>query len=628
LTDFKAVITVRRIIRFFKEMAKITMKYNSLKKKQVAIKHSATWRAVTLTFRFCFLHSTVRNLIFLSAFSFLSVLVFGKSPIKTTEARRLKDVNFRSHINHKYYARRTYIAVSSDSKTLYSGSRDGIKVWDVSNPKNSILLKTINISPKGEPADMVYSLKLSTDNQTLYAASESGIKVLDVSDVQNPIWINSLYAGQPIHIETLFLSNDNKTLFSAEWRPLGNHASVNVLDVSNPKNIPLLKSISPNTTQHAQYTGTNAIALSSNNQTLFSGANGSSIQIFDISNIQKPIVLVTIHPSNIQGAHEYGVASLALSENNNILFSGDNNGAIKIWNVANAKNPILLKSIDKSTTQDLHTRTIMSLTLSPDNKTLFSGSEDHSIKVWDVSDVQDPILITSLDKMTTPNAHATKITSLALSPDNKTLFSAEESGIVNVWDLNYECFTRDIKKNLSRNLESISSCIYLYRAHFLDYLNDSLKKSSVNSNPFLISLHELLIANITSIFIQDIDSQRIQNEILPTFHNELIAWNASMKITTLDDLFEYPSTRSLALDALFAAARGTQGFLSETQDKANVENLIRVVGTAKTKIFDADSKAELAAAFKQASATLETLNLNHRTRSFVQVINVLAENLK
>ncbi|MCU0516728.1 MAG: hypothetical protein MUC60_07630 [Oscillatoria sp. Prado101] len=55
------------------------------------------------------------------------------------------------------------------------------------------------------------------------------------------------------------------------------------------------------------------------------------------------------------------------------LVSGSNDKTIKIWN------------LDTGTLQNTltgHTDTVYSVAISPDGKTLVSGSNDHTIKIW------------------------------------------------------------------------------------------------------------------------------------------------------------------------------------------------------------------------------------------------------
>ena len=69
---------------------------------------------------------------------------------------------------------------------------------------------------------------------------------------------------------------------------------------------------------------------------------------------------------------------------------------------------------------------IKGLAFSSDGRRLFSGSNDKSIKIWDVDSGQ-PIQ--------TIAAHSSGVTDIALSPDNQRLASSSHDRTVKIWDL-------------------------------------------------------------------------------------------------------------------------------------------------------------------------------------------------
>jgi WD40 repeat protein len=72
-----------------------------------------------------------------------------------------------------------------------------------------------------------------------------------------------------------------------------------------------------------------------------------------------------------------------------------------------------------------HTATVTCVAYSPDGKTLVSGSEDRTIRVWDVRSGQE---------RSTLRGHTDGVTSVAFSPDGKTLASASKDRTVKLWD--------------------------------------------------------------------------------------------------------------------------------------------------------------------------------------------------
>jgi len=73
-----------------------------------------------------------------------------------------------------------------------------------------------------------------------------------------------------------------------------------------------------------------------------------------------------------------------------------------------------------------HTGAITSLAFSPDGKTLATASIDYSIRLWDFATRQ---------RLVTLQGHLSEVWVIAFSPDGQTLVSGGKDGAINLWPL-------------------------------------------------------------------------------------------------------------------------------------------------------------------------------------------------
>jgi energy-coupling factor transporter ATP-binding protein EcfA2 len=112
------------------------------------------------------------------------------------------------------------------------------------------------------------------------------------------------------------------------------------------------------------------------------------------------------HETQTLKGHESSVLSVAFSPDGKTLATGSDDQSVKLWDVSSRQNVATLKG---------HESSVRSVAFSPDGKTLATGSSDQSVKLWDVSSRQN---------VATLKGHEDSVWSVAFSPDGKTLASA------------------------------------------------------------------------------------------------------------------------------------------------------------------------------------------------------------
>jgi WD40 repeat protein len=97
-----------------------------------------------------------------------------------------------------------------------------------------------------------------------------------------------------------------------------------------------------------------------------------------------------------------------------------------------------LESGKETLTLSGHTDLVSSLALSPCGKRLFSGSADTTIKVWDLESGKETLTL---------SGHTDLVHRLALSPGGKRLVSGSRDKTIKVWDLNNRARFSCTRKN-------------------------------------------------------------------------------------------------------------------------------------------------------------------------------------
>ncbi|WNF13484.1 eIF2A-related protein [Microcystis aeruginosa] len=150
--------------------------------------------------------------------------------------------------------------------------------------------------------------------------------------------------------------------------------------------------------------------------------------------------------NRLEGHGSY-VHSVNFSCDGKTLVSGSDDNTIKLWNVETGQ---------KLHTFEGHGGPVYSVNFSRDGKTLVSGSDDKTIKLWNVETGQE---------IRTLKGHGGTVYSVNFSPDGKTLVSGSDDKTIKLWNVEKPQEIRTLKGhkgpvysvNFSRNGKTLVS---------------------------------------------------------------------------------------------------------------------------------------------------------------------------
>ncbi|KAF8704283.1 WD domain, G-beta repeat, partial [Rhizoctonia solani] len=373
----------------------------------------------------------------------------------------------------------TSIVFSPDGTWLASGSRDGaIRVWDVKN------WLECGMSVEGATGPIT-AIQFSPDAQQIISASED--KLVRIYILENSNWRERItLAGHTGHVTSVMFSQDGRRIVSGSFDssarvwdanikhtspwflpPDGHRNEVNLVQyllddstivsrsidrVARSWSSPAYEALKPHG-WHINFDKEQTCMAFSNEGVVLSGSAAGAIEI--ISN--NPTYF------RVKNVDRAGVTALAWSSNGDYIASGSS-GIVQLWNsrtgqeifdqhtrssnrvtalvfsprdthiAASSGMIVTIWDIkDMKANQSVlkgHTQPTTSISFSPNNKLIASGSEDTTVRVWEFQ--TGKIVFSPL------KGHKAAVTSLDFSPDGARIASASRDMHICLWDLRSE----------------------------------------------------------------------------------------------------------------------------------------------------------------------------------------------
>ncbi|MGH9100327.1 MAG: hypothetical protein ACRDV8_08875, partial [Acidimicrobiales bacterium] len=174
-----------------------------------------------------------------------------------------------------------------------------------------------------------------------------------------------------------------------------------------------------------------AAAISPDGDVLAAANFTAAIQLFDIRDKERPTTLgAALHGS------KPNIEQLFFSPNGKLLLAGDDSGELRVWNVADPRNPRPLPTIKGA-------GGIQGIAFSRGTRLLATASTDKLVRLYNIADPQHPKLLATV------GGFASYAYTTAITPNGRTLIAGSADGTIRMWSISDPAHPQLLGKPLS-----------------------------------------------------------------------------------------------------------------------------------------------------------------------------------
>jgi WD40 repeat protein len=130
----------------------------------------------------------------------------------------------------------------------------------------------------------------------------------------------------------------------------------------------------------------------------------------------RPVLLTSLT------VREAPVGAVRFSPDGRVLATGSDDGSVRLWDIGDPTQPSVAAEVIE------HSAAVLGVAFSPDGRVLVTAGDDCVAMLWDVSDAARPFSVGALTD------HLASVFAVAFSPDGRLLATASES--LRLWNMN------------------------------------------------------------------------------------------------------------------------------------------------------------------------------------------------
>ncbi|NJO39172.1 MAG: protein kinase [Cyanobacteria bacterium CRU_2_1] len=318
-------------------------------------------------------------------------------------------------------------------ETACTLNNHAVALWDLGRPEESLRLWDQALAIQPHHQESIYNRGIVLWRSGRIADDNTLLRQLDASRTQADDWTVD-YLLSLVHLERGDYQTALRLLESIQARGT-QQDDIEAMIALVRERLPYSRQLLPEfgdraaALRNTPYMIT-AIALSPTGHYALSGGDDQTIRFWEVASGK----------SWVFRGHQGRVSSVTFSPDGSNVLSGSADKTVKLWNLASTSHlhtfggreerasglRRFLGGGSNQSQKDAHTSLINAIAISPDGRYVLSGSDDRTIKLWEVATGKC---------LRTFKGHRERVFAVVFSPDRQHILSASDDQSIRLWSI-------------------------------------------------------------------------------------------------------------------------------------------------------------------------------------------------